>query len=163
MRLWTAEKLAAFSGATNLAGVWLSYYARALGVQLAAGVDLHSLPPVTGMLRIGKGAAVEPEVDLSGNWVDGDVVHIGRIRIGAGATVGARATLLPGARIGKRAEIAPGSCVVGAVPAGERLAARPASRRRPAAARPAALPPAPPPPAGPPSAVSSLVLPVLPR
>src|SRR5256886_399058 len=121
MRLWTAEKLAAFSGATNLAGVWLSYYARALGVQLAAGVDLHSLPPVTGMLRIGKGAAVEPEVDLSGNWVDGDVVHIGRIRNGAGATVGARATLLPGARIGKRAEIAPGSCVVGAVPAGGRV------------------------------------------
>ncbi|OLB77596.1 MAG: amino acid adenylation protein [Actinobacteria bacterium 13_2_20CM_2_71_6] len=135
MRLWTAEKLAAFSGATNLAGVWLSYYARALGVQLAAGVDLHSLPPVTGMLRIGKGAAVEPEVDLSGNWVDGDVVHIGRIRIGAGATVGARATLLPGARIGKRAEIAPGSCVVGAVPAGQRFAGVPANRTGRAAHR----------------------------
>src|SRR5204863_7354903 len=128
LRLWAAEKLAAFSGATNLAGVWLSYYARALGVRLAAGVDLHSLPPVTGMLRLGKGAAVEPEVDLSGHWVDGDTVHIGRIRIGAGAIVGARSTLLPGARIGKRAQIGPGSCVLGAVPAGQRFAGVPAAR-----------------------------------
>src|SRR5206468_5237727 len=91
-------------------------------------VDLHELPPVTGMLRIGRGAAVEPEVDLSGHWVDGDTVHIGRIRIGAGATVGARSTLLPGARIGKRAEVAPGSCVTGAVPAGQRFAGVPAAR-----------------------------------
>jgi non-ribosomal peptide synthetase-like protein len=128
MRLWTAEKLAEFSGATNLAGVWLTYYARALGVKLAAGVDLHSLPPVTGMLRLGRGSAVEPEVDLSGHWVDGDTVHIGRIRVGAGATVGSRSTLLPGARIGKRAQIAPGSCVLGAVPPGQRFAGVPAAR-----------------------------------
>jgi non-ribosomal peptide synthetase-like protein len=128
MRLWAAEKLAEFSGATNLAGVWLTYYARALGVALGSGVDLHSLPPVTGMLRIGKGAAVEPEVDLSGHWIDGDTVHIGRIRIGAGATVGSRATLLPGARIGRRAQVAAGSCVVGAVPAGQRVAGVPAQR-----------------------------------
>jgi non-ribosomal peptide synthetase-like protein len=135
LRLWTAEKLAALSGATNLAGVWLTYYARALGVKLADGVDLHTLPPVTGLLRLGRGAAVEPEVDLSGHWVDGDIVHIGRIRIGAGATVGARSTLLPGARVGKRAEIAPGSCVVGAVPAGQRWAGVPATRTGRAAHR----------------------------
>jgi non-ribosomal peptide synthetase-like protein len=142
LRLWTAEKLAALSGANNLAGVWLSRYARALGVKLGAGVDLHSLPPVTGMLRLGKGSAVEPEVDLSGHWVDGDIVHIGRIRVGAGATIGARATLLPGARIGKRAEIAPGSCVVGAVPAGQRWAGVPATRTGKAAHRwPDARPP----------------------
>ncbi len=49
-----------------------------------------------GMLKLGRGAAVEPEVDLSGYWIDGDVVHIGEIRIGAGATVGSRSTLLPG-------------------------------------------------------------------
>jgi non-ribosomal peptide synthetase-like protein len=128
MRLWAAEKLAEYSGATNLAGVWLTYYARALGAQLGPDVDLHSLPPVTGMLRIGRGAAVEPEVDLSGHWVDGDTVHIGRIRIGAGATIGSRSTLLPGARIGRRAQVAPGSCVVGAVPAGQRVAGVPAQR-----------------------------------
>ncbi|MEV4620709.1 Pls/PosA family non-ribosomal peptide synthetase [Asanoa sp. NPDC049573] len=135
MRLWAAERLAASSGATSLAGVWLTYYARALGARIGAGVDLHSLPPVTGMLRLGPGAAVEPEVDLSGHWVDGDVVHVGRIRIGAGATVGARSTLMPGARIGKRAEVAPGSCVVGPVPAAQRWAGVPASRSGRAARR----------------------------
>ena len=80
------------------------------------------------MLTIGDGAAIEPEVDLAGNWIDGDVVRIGRVRIGAGSTIGARSTLLPGARIGKGAEIAPGSAVFGRVPAGQRWAGSPAER-----------------------------------
>jgi non-ribosomal peptide synthetase-like protein len=128
LRLWTAERLAALSGATNLAGSWLTHYARALGAKVAPGVDLHSLPPVTGMLKLGKGSAIEPEVDLSGHWLDGDVLHIGKIRVGAGATVGARSTLFPGARIGKRAEIAPGSGVAGSVPAAQRWSGVPAAR-----------------------------------
>ncbi|WP_326558475.1 Pls/PosA family non-ribosomal peptide synthetase [Micromonospora sp. NBC_01796] len=135
LRLWAAERLAASSGATSLAGVWITYYGRALGARIANEVDLHSLPPVTGMLQLGQGAAVEPEVDLSGHWVDGDVVHVGRIRIDAGATVGARSTLMPGARIGKRAEVAPGSCVTGSVPAAQRWAGVPASRSGKAARR----------------------------
>lgn len=129
LRLWTAERLAELSGATSLAGAWLTYYARALGVRIGDDVDLHALPPVTGMLRLGKGCAVEPEVDLSGHWLDGDRLHIGAVRVGAGATVGARSTLFPGARIGKRAQIAPGSGVTGAVPAGERWAGVPAARK----------------------------------
>ena len=87
------------------------------------------------MLKVGRGAAIEPEVDLSGHWVDGDVVHIGKIRIGAGAVVGARSTLFPGARIGKRAEIAPGSGVVGAVPTGQRWSGVPAVKQGKAARR----------------------------
>jgi non-ribosomal peptide synthetase-like protein len=128
LRLWAAEQLAAATGATNLTGAWLTRYARTLGVKIADGVDLHSLPPVTGLLKLGKGSAVEPEVDLSGHWLDGDVLHIGKIRIGAGATVGARSTLFPGARVGKRAEIAPGSGVTGSVPAGQRWSGVPAVR-----------------------------------
>ncbi|MFC0543302.1 Pls/PosA family non-ribosomal peptide synthetase [Kutzneria chonburiensis] len=128
LRLWAAEQLAAATGATNLTGAWLARYARALGVKIADGVDLHSLPPVTGLLKLGKGSAVEPEVDLSGHWLDGDILHIGKIRIGAGATVGARSTLFPGARIGKRAEIAPGSGVTGSVPAAQRWSGVPAVR-----------------------------------
>ncbi|MEU2157918.1 Pls/PosA family non-ribosomal peptide synthetase [Streptomyces sp. NPDC019396] len=129
LRLWTAERLAELSGATGLAGSWLTYYARALGVRVGDDVDLHALPPVTGLLRLGKGCAVEPEVDLSGHWLDGDRLRVGSVRIGAGATVGARSTLFPGARIGKRAEVAPGSGVTGAVPAGERWAGAPACRQ----------------------------------
>ncbi|NUK26058.1 Pls/PosA family non-ribosomal peptide synthetase [Streptomyces lunaelactis] len=142
LRLWTAERLAELSGATSLAGIWLTYYARALGVRIGDEVDLHSLPPVTGMLRLGKGSAVEPEVDLSGHWLDGDRLHIGSVRIGAGATVGARSTLFPGARVGKRAEIAPGAGVTGTVPAGERWSGVPATRKGKANRRlPAGRPP----------------------
>jgi non-ribosomal peptide synthetase-like protein len=135
LRLWAAEQLAARSGATELAGSWLTHYARALGARVAEDVDLHSLPPVTGMLKVGKGAAVEPEVDLSGHWVDGDVVHIGKIRIGAGAVVGARSTLFPGARVGKRAEVAAGSGVLGSVPTGQRWSGVPAMKDGKAARR----------------------------
>jgi non-ribosomal peptide synthetase-like protein len=141
MRLWTAEQLAERSGATDLTGSWVVHYARALGARVAPGADLHSLPPVTGMLKLGKGAAIEPEVDLSGWWIDGDVVRLGKIRVGAGAVVGARSTLFPGARVGKRAEVAPGSGVRGSVPTGQRWSGVPAVRQGKAARRwPAARP-----------------------
>ena len=129
MRLWAATRLAELSGATGVSSAsWTTRYARALGAKIGNDVDLHSAPPVTGLLKIGRGAAVAPEVDLGGYWVDGDVVHIGKIRIGAGATIGSRSTLLPGARIGKGSEIAAGSTVSGAVPAGQRWAGSPARR-----------------------------------
>ncbi|MEU0463725.1 Pls/PosA family non-ribosomal peptide synthetase [Amycolatopsis sp. NPDC006131] len=129
LRLWAAERLAEAAGAAGISGAsWMTLYARALGAKVGKDVDLHTPPPVTGLLKLGRAAAVEPEVDLSGHWVDGDVVHIGKIRIGAGARVGARSVLLPGARIGKGAEIAAGSTVLGAVPAGQRWAGSPARR-----------------------------------
>ncbi|MBB5480954.1 Pls/PosA family non-ribosomal peptide synthetase [Micromonospora parathelypteridis] len=133
LRLWAAERLAELTGATSVAGAsWMITYARALGAQIGDDVDLHSAPPVTGLLKLGRGAAIEPEVDLSGHWVDGDVVRIGKVRVGAGARVGSRSTLMPGARIGKGARIAAGSTVAGAVPANQRWAGSPAA---PAAAK----------------------------
>ncbi|MFF4044146.1 Pls/PosA family non-ribosomal peptide synthetase [Streptomyces sp. NPDC001816] len=126
LRLWTAERLAEFSGATSLTGSWLERYARALGARIGPEVDLHSLPPVTGLLRLGRGAAVESEVDLSGYWLDGDRLEVGPVRVGAHAVVGTRSMLFPGARVGKRAEVAPGSAVTGQVPTGQRWAGAPA-------------------------------------
>lgn len=126
LRLWTAERLAEFIGATSLTGSWLERYARALGSKIGPDVDLHSLPPVTGMLRLGRGAAVESEVDLSGWWLDGDRLEIGAVRVGAHAVVGTRSMLFPGARVGKRAEVAPGSAVTGQIPTGQRWAGAPA-------------------------------------
>ncbi|MEU3789754.1 Pls/PosA family non-ribosomal peptide synthetase [Streptomyces fructofermentans] len=126
LRLWTAERLAEFSGATSLTGSWLQRYARALGAKVGPDVDLHSLPPVTGMLKLGRGAAVESEVDLSGHWLDGDRLEIGPVKVGAHAVVGTRSMLFPGARVGKRAEVAPGSAVSGHVPTGQRWAGAPA-------------------------------------
>ena len=126
LRLWTAERLAEFSGATALSGSWLVRYGRALGARIAPEVDLHALPPVTGMLRLGRGCAIEAEVDLSGYWLDGDRLEVGAVRVGADAVVGTRSTLFPGSRVGKRAEVAPGSGVTGLVPTGQRWAGAPA-------------------------------------
>jgi non-ribosomal peptide synthetase-like protein len=129
LRLWLAEQVQEQIAAVGLSGApWISYYARALGARIAPGVDLHTLPPVTGLLRIGRGASIEPEVDLSGWWIDGDVLRLGAVRIGAGSTVGMRSTLLPGTRIGKGATIAPGSAVFGRVPAGQAWSGSPAAR-----------------------------------
>src|SRR3954464_12100085 len=80
------------------------------------------------MLRIGAGASIEPEVDLAGYWIDGDVVRIGEIRIGAGSSVGARSSLMPGTKIGRHATVAPGSAVFGRVPAGQNWSGSPAVR-----------------------------------
>ncbi|MUL64811.1 amino acid adenylation protein [Mycobacterium sp. CBMA 234] len=120
LRVWLAERLGEASGAENQAGApWLVYYARALGNQVGNAVDLHSAPPVTGMLTLGDRCSVEPEVDLTGHWIDGDLFHVGPISIGNDATIGARTTLLPGAVIGKNADVAPGSGVIGKVKAGQ--------------------------------------------
>ena len=120
LRVWIAERLATASGAENLAGApWIVYYARALGNTVGKGVDLHSTPPVTGLLTLGHRSSVEPEVDLSGYWIDGDQFHVGRISVGNDSTIGARTTLLPGASVGKKAHIAPGSGVIGKVKNGQ--------------------------------------------
>lgn len=129
LRLWLATRAADELAATGLSGAPLmTWYARLLGAKVGQHVDLHSLPPVTGLLTLGRGCSVEPEVDLTGFWVDGDIVRLGPVRIGADARVGARSTLLPGADIGARAEVAPGSGVFGVVPDGEFWSGSPAVR-----------------------------------
>ena len=129
LRLWLAERLADEMGAANLAGAtWMRYYARALGADVGKNVDLHSIPPVTGLLTLGDRCSVEQEVDLRGHWLDGDVLHVGTVEIGLEARIGARSMLAPGARVGARAEIAPGSAVFGDVPEGEAWSGAPARR-----------------------------------
>ena len=129
LRLWLAERLADELGATGLAGAaWMPWYARALGAKVGRDVDLHALPPVTGMLTLGRGCSVEPEVDLSGHWLDGDQLHVGPVRVRAGARVGTRSTLFPGAVVGRNSEVAPGSAVLGNVTEGEYWSGSPAER-----------------------------------
>ncbi|GED96606.1 Pls/PosA family non-ribosomal peptide synthetase [Gordonia crocea] len=127
LRLWCAERLVEASGAANISGApWMIHFARALGASIGKGVDLHTLPPVTGLLTVGEGAAVEPEVDLAGWWIDGDQVHVGAIVIKPGATVGARSTLFPDTVIGRDAVVEPGSAVRGRVRARQTWAGSPA-------------------------------------
>ncbi|MDQ0028913.1 Pls/PosA family non-ribosomal peptide synthetase [Arthrobacter bambusae] len=130
LKLWLAEQIQDLSGAISLASApWVPYYARALGAKIGNNVHLHSLPPVTGLLSLGTGCNIEPEVDLSAWWIDGDYVHIGAIHVGAGATVGSRSTLMPGTSIGAGGRVEPGSAVLGKVKAGHLVAGSPAERR----------------------------------
>ena len=130
LRIWAAERLVEVSGAAQLEGAgWLTPFARLLGATIGRGVDMHTLPPVTGLLSVGDGASIEPEVDLAGYWVDGDLVHVGAMEIGENAVVGARSTLLPGAVVGRGAHVEIGSAVIGAVKAGKRYAGSPALKR----------------------------------
>ncbi len=127
LRLWLAERLVDELGATSLSAAPLvRTYARWLGCRVGPHVDLHSLPPVTGLLTLGAGCSVEPEVDLAGSWLDGGHLHIGAVGIGADARIGARSTLLPGADVGEGAEVSAGSAVFGAVPAGQAWSGAPA-------------------------------------
>ncbi|MFD5462910.1 Pls/PosA family non-ribosomal peptide synthetase [Kitasatospora sp. NPDC127059] len=127
LRLWAAERYTAMFGTGNLSGTpWAPRYARMLGCRVGRNVQLHTAPPVTGLARIGNGASLEPEADIVGWWLDGDTLQLGHIDIGEGASIGHRATLMPGARVGAGAEIAPGSCVTGTVPPGEHWHGSPA-------------------------------------
>ncbi|WP_172804338.1 Pls/PosA family non-ribosomal peptide synthetase [Arthrobacter sp. QXT-31] len=130
LRLWLAEQIQDLAGAVSLASApWVPYYARALGAKIGSNIHLHSLPPVTGFLTLGRGCNIEPEVDLSGWWIDGDIVRIGHIHVGADATVGARSTLMPGASIGAGGQVEAGSAVLGKVKSGQVVAGSPAQRR----------------------------------
>ncbi|MFD9635275.1 non-ribosomal peptide synthetase, partial [Streptomyces violascens] len=127
LRLWTAERIVAAFGVSSLLGTpWARLYARSLGCRVGPGVALHAMPPVTGLATIGRGASVEPEADISGWWLDGATLHIGAVRIGDGARVGHRSTLMPGAILGADAELEPGACLDGQVPPGRRWLGSPA-------------------------------------
>lgn len=131
LRIWAAERLADASGSRSISGAtWVNYYARFLGVKVGKGVDLHSLPPVTGKLTLGDYCSIEPEVELSGYWVDGDVLRVGTIEVGSNARIGGRSTLMPGTVVGDDAHVEAGSTVTGTKPikSGARWSGSPAQK-----------------------------------
>ncbi len=123
LRLWTVERVVTFCKLDPLMGTPMaSWYARALGCKVGKGVHLDAMPPVTGLATFGAGASIEHEADLAGHWLDGDVLHIGRVQVDDHARVGMRSTLMHDAHVGAGAEVAPGTSVTGKVPAGEHWA-----------------------------------------
>ena len=88
-----------------------------------------------GMLTLGDGCSVEPEVDLSGYWLDGDMLRVGCIEIGAATPGSVAAACCPAgrrsARGGDRSRIGG----VRGVPAGGLWAGAPTGDARPRAAR----------------------------
>jgi non-ribosomal peptide synthetase-like protein len=129
LRLWAAERVAEELLAQSSTGsMWIKWFGRLLGARIGADVDLHTVPPITGLLSIGDGASIEFEVDLAGYWIDGDELTVGRIDIGPDARIGVRSTLGPGTIIGAGAQVIAGSSVQGPVPAGACWSGSPAAR-----------------------------------
>ena len=127
LRIWAAERVADVSGARSTAlSTLMPLFGRLTGSRIGRGVDMHSPPPVTGLLRLENYCAIEPEVDLSTYWLDGDILHVGEIRVGTGARIGTRSVLMPGTSVGARAQVEPGSTVQGKLKAGTRWAGSPA-------------------------------------
>ena len=119
LRVWMAERVLIFNKFEPLSGspVMVLFF-RMLGNRVGDHADLDTLPPVSGMARIGAGASVEHEVDLSGYWLEGDVFHLGPVVVGENTRIGTRTLLGPGAVVEDGAEVEPGSHVTGTVPAG---------------------------------------------
>ncbi|MGO1291448.1 MAG: amino acid adenylation domain-containing protein, partial [Brevibacterium linens] len=55
-RLWLAEHIADLAAAVSVASApWVTWYAKLLGNRIGPDADLHSVPPVTGLLTLGEG------------------------------------------------------------------------------------------------------------
>ncbi len=129
LRLWMAQQIADLADPVSLGSAhWIQRYARALGADIGHDVQLHSIPPVTGLLTVGRGANIEPEVDLTGYWIDGDRLIVGAIEIGAEASIGARSTLMPGSVVSDGVVLAAGSAVAGTTKAFSAYSGSPAER-----------------------------------
>jgi len=81
-------------------------------------------------IEVGEGATIGAESFTSSHVIEGDRLSVRKVRIGAGATLGMRAVVLPGAEIGEGAIIGAGAVVRkdSEVPAGEVWAGVPARR-----------------------------------
>lgn len=130
LRIWAAERFITYLKFEPLLGTPMTAALyRLFGCRVGRHVDLHTLPPVTGLAVIGRGTAIENEVDVNGHWIDGDTLHVGSIIIGEDVRIGMRTFVSPGARINDGAEVLPGSCVSAEVTDGLLLGGTPLTER----------------------------------
>lgn len=112
VRLWAADRFYVFLRLEHLGGTHLNILVhRLLGNRVGKDVYLANQPPTNGLVDIGDFAMVERDVDLRGYTVEGDIVTVGRITIGASARLGTRSMVEPGIIVGCRSEVLPGSLV----------------------------------------------------
>jgi non-ribosomal peptide synthetase-like protein len=123
IRWWMVRKSFEYSPLHLLAGSPLmNVYTRLLGAKIGKGVHVSTAQVhLPDLLEIGDGASVGYEVELQPFVIENGRLHQGRIRIGEGAFVGAKAVLLAGAEIGDRARVAEQTLVTRnqKIPAGE--------------------------------------------
>lgn len=120
VRVWAAERFLHFLRLDQVCGSSFSRtFHRLMGNRVGARCHLACLPPVSGLATIGDDVTIEYEADLSGYWIEGDIVHIGTVTVADGARIGTRSILSPGVEVGAHAEVLPGSHVDRNIRAGE--------------------------------------------
>lgn len=109
--------------------------ARLYGARLGRGVLIGHLTDDPWTLVAGDGAVVGVDAVISGNSQSGGRLTIGRVTLGEGAVVGAKAMVTPGCTVGAGAQIQVGAVLVPgtAVGAGESWRGNPARPWRPLA------------------------------
>ncbi len=81
---------------------WCKVYARLLGAGSAGTSTCTASRRSPACSPSATAARSSPRSTSPGHWLDGDVLHVGAVRVGADARVGARSTLLPGCRRRRR-------------------------------------------------------------
>ena len=112
LRIWLAERITGIFTLVELEGtVWLVLFARISGSKIGAKARLRSLPPVLGNLKVGSGTSIGRDVHLSGWHLEGSVLTVGEINIGANSMIANRVVVEEGINVGDRAIVATGSLV----------------------------------------------------
>ena len=112
LRIWLAERIADICTVIELEGtIWLVIFARISGSKIGAKARLRSLPPVLGNLKVGSGTTIGRDVHLSGWHLEGSVLTVGEINIGANSMIANRIVVEEGINVGDRALVATGSLV----------------------------------------------------
>lgn len=112
MRVWAAERFVTYLKLEPILGTPTApLFYRLMGCSVGRDAELATMPPVTGLAKIGNRVSLEQEVDISGHWIDGDTFILGRTDIEDGVRIGLRTFVTPNTHIGANAEILSGSCV----------------------------------------------------
>ncbi|MCU0736460.1 MAG: hypothetical protein MUF20_13255 [Methylotetracoccus sp.] len=100
------------------------------GARIGANVALGGTIDDPYLVSIGDGVVLGNSSLVSGNVIANGRIHIGEVRIGAGATVGANSVVLPGCDIGENALLMGGAMLMTGtkVPAGEQWRGNPARK-----------------------------------
>jgi len=100
------------------------------GAQVGSNVALGGTIDDPYMVSIGDGAVLGNASLISANVISHGKISFGRVTVGAGATVGANAVVLPGCEIGDNAVVMGGAFVITGtkIPAGETWRGNPARK-----------------------------------
>jgi len=148
-RWWLFRRTLGFAPLGLLAGTPLmAAYLRLLGAKIGRGALIETGGiDIPELIEIGDGATLCARASLSVSAVEAGMLHLGRITIGAGATIGVSACVGRGATIGCNAivddlTLIGNDCVVGANETWSGSPGRPIQRARDDVAQSPASPPA---------------------